>query len=197
VDPSDPLATVAQWVEEAAAAGVVEANAMVLATVGTGEGASRPSARAVLLKDVSGGGLVFFTNYRSRKGRELAANPWCAATFAWPSLGRQVRVVGRASPVDPAESDAYWATRPRESQLAAWASPQSKVLPDRAALDALVGAVALRFEGVDTVPRPPHWGGYRLVPEEVEFWTRGENRLHDRLRWVRSGQTWAVDRLAP
>jgi pyridoxamine 5'-phosphate oxidase len=194
----EPLATIAQWVEDAAAAGLAEPNTMVLSTVGSGEGTGgRPSARAVLLKDVSGGGLVFFTNYQSRKGRELAVNPWCAATLVWPSLGRQARVVGRAGVVDPAESDAYWATRPRESQLAAWASPQSEVLADRAALDALVADVAARFEGVEAVPRPPHWGGLRIVPDEVELWTRGEHRLHDRLRWTRQGDGWAIDRLAP
>jgi pyridoxamine 5'-phosphate oxidase len=194
----DPLVHVARWVDEAAAAGVYEPNAMTVATVDPN---GQPSVRAVLLKGVTAGphgGLVFFTNYESRKGRELAANPKVAAALVWPTLGRQVRVVGTASKVSPEESDAYWATRPRASQVAAWASPQSEVLAGRDELDARVAEAAARFEGQD-VPRPPHWGGYRIAPHEIELWAHRDDRLHDRSRWRRaeSGAGWAVDRLAP
>jgi pyridoxamine 5'-phosphate oxidase len=188
----ESLAQVQQWLDEAVAAGIPEPNAMSLAT---GRTNGHVSVRTVLLKGVDTG-LVFYTNYLSRKGRELEWNRWCAASLTWPSLGRQVRVTGTAARCSPAVSDAYFATRPRGSQLAAWASPQSQVLPDRAELERLVAEAAARFEGQD-VPRPPHWGGYRITPGEVEFWTRRDDRLHDRLRWTRAGDGWSVDRLAP
>ncbi|MDQ1446056.1 MAG: pyridoxamine 5-phosphate oxidase [Acidimicrobiaceae bacterium] len=191
----DPLALARQWLADAAAAGIHEPNAMSLAT-------GHVSLRTVLLKGISDGGFVFFTNYQSRKAVELEADPTCALSLTWPTLGRQIRATGRATRTSAQESDDYFATRPRGSQVAAWASPQSEVLADRAALDALVADVEQRFAGVDRLPRPPHWGGYRVTPDEIEFWTRRDNRLHDRLRYRRAdhqgeAQTWAVDRLAP
>ncbi|MDQ1438250.1 MAG: pyridoxamine 5-phosphate oxidase [Acidimicrobiaceae bacterium] len=191
----DPLALARQWLDDAAAAGIHEPNAMSLAT-------GHVSLRTVLLKGISDGGFVFFTNYQSRKAAELEADPTCALSLTWPTLGRQIRATGRATRTSAHESDDYFATRPRGSQVAAWASPQSEVLADRAVLDALVAEVEQRFAGVDRLPRPPHWGGYRVTPDEIEFWTRRDNRLHDRLRYRRAdhqgeAQTWAVDRLAP
>lgn len=184
----EPLAQVQSWLDDAVAAGVHEPNAMSVAT-------SAPSVRTVLLKGIDSG-LVFFTNYQSRKGRELEADPRCAASLTWTTLGRQIRVVGAAGKVSPVESDAYFATRPRGSQIAAWSSAQSSVLSSREELEALVVEVSARFDGAE-VPRPPHWGGFRIVPHEVEFWERRDNRLHDRLQWRRDGGGWRVDRLAP
>lgn len=187
---ADPLAQLAAWLDEAAAAGVYEPNALSLATAG-------PSVRTVLLKGVDSG-LVFFTNYESAKATELAADGRAAASLTWPTLGRQVRVRGGVEQTSAQESDDYFATRPRGSQLAAWASPQSRVVADRAALDGLYAAAAARFPEPMAVPRPPHWGGYRLTPDEVEFWSRRDNRMHDRLRFTRRGAGgWHVDRLAP
>jgi pyridoxamine 5'-phosphate oxidase len=185
----DPLLLAQQWLDDAVAAGIPEANAMSVATADV-------SVRTVLLKGISGGGFVFFTNYQSRKGRALAADPRCGLSLTWPPLGRQIRATGRASATSEQESDDYFATRPRGSQVAAWASPQSEVLADRTALEARVADVVARF-GDGPIPRPPHWGGFRVVPDEVEFWTRQENRLHDRLLYRRVGEAWAVDRLAP
>ena len=185
----DPLATVQRWLDEAWAAGIPEANAMSLATADV-------AVRTVLLKGVDHG-FVFFTNYDSDKGRALAADPRAALSLTWQTMGRQIRARGTTARVDTAESDAYFATRPRGSQLAAWASPQSRVIAERAELDRAVADAAARFpEGAD-VPRPPHWGGYRLVPDEVEFWSRRDDRLHDRIRFGREGAGWRVDRLAP
>jgi pyridoxamine 5'-phosphate oxidase len=188
----DPLVQIARWLDEAFAAGVVEAHAMSLSTAGP----LGPDVRTVLLKGVDDG-LVFFTNYRSTKAQALEADARAAVSLTWPTLGRQIRARGAVAMVTAVESDEYFATRPRGSQIAAWASPQSEVLPDRATLDRLALDAAARFEGQD-VPRPPFWGGYRLVPDEVEFWSRRENRLHDRLRFRRRpGDGWRVDRLAP
>lgn len=185
---TDPLIQIARWLDEAFAAGIHEAHAMSLATVG-------PDVRTVLLKGVDNG-LVFFTNYASAKAVDLAAEPRAAASLTWPTLGRQIRVRGTVAKTSEAESDAYFASRPRGSQVAAWASPQSRVLADRAELDRLAAETAARFEGKD-VPRPPFWGGYRLVPDEVEFWARQDDRLHDRLWFSRQVPGWRVDRLAP
>lgn len=190
---AEPFAQFQRWFDEARRVVDGEVNAMTLATVSP-DGA--PAARVVLLKGVDARGFVFYTNRLSRKGMELSAEPRCALCFLWDAVARQVRVEGVAEPVDDAEADAYFASRPRGSQLGAWASPQSEVVPSRAHLDAALAAVTARFEGAD-VPRPPHWGGYRVVPRAVEFWQGRTSRLHDRLRYTREGLGWRVDRVAP
>lgn len=182
----------AAWLSDAARAGLPEPNAMVLATATT---TGRPSARTVLLKAYDEGGFTFFTNYLSRKGTELADNPYASLLFPWIALHRQVVVCGGVQRVGREETDAYFATRPRESQLGAWASPQSSVVPDRAALDRALADAAARFD--DAVPAPPHWGGFRVVPDTVEFWQGRTGRLHDRLRFRREATGWVVERLAP
>ena len=189
----DPIAHFTEWFREAGEAGIPLAEAMTLATA-TAAGA--PSARTVLLKGVDERGFLFYTNYESRKGRELADNPRGALVFHWSALGRQVRVEGRVARVSPAESDSYFMTRPRESRLAAWASPQSEVVESREAIDERFSELEGRFRD-EEVRRPPFWGGYLLSPETIEFWQHGENRLHDRFRYRRLGDAWAVDRLAP
>lgn len=180
------------WFADAVAAGLPEPNAMVLATA---DPAGRPSARTVLLKAYDPAGFVFFTNYGSRKAAELAANPYASVVFPWFAMHRQVVACGPVARVDRAETEAYFATRSRDSQLGAWASAQSQVVPDRATLDGALGAVAVRFP--DAVPAPPHWGGFRVTPETVEFWQGRTGRLHDRLRFRRAGDGWVVERLAP
>jgi pyridoxamine 5'-phosphate oxidase len=179
LDP-DPLVQVDHWLVDADASGTAEPTAAMFATA-TPDG--RPSARTVLLKGLTGGGFVIYTNLDSRKGREVRANPWGALTFTWVELSRQVRIEGMVEPVDPDEADAYFATRPRGSQLGAWASAQSQVIADRAQLERQLAEVTARFEGVE-VPRPPHWGGLRVVPHEVELWQGRADRLHDRLAYV-------------
>ncbi len=191
---ANPFDQLRAWLDQAVAAGVPDATAMVLATA-TPDG--RPSARVVLLKGIDGRGLTFFTNYHSRKGRELAANPRAAATLFWPDLERQVRVEGAVEVLTAAESDAYFRTRPVDSRLGAWVSDQSEVVAGgRAELERRLAAVAARFAGGE-VPRPPHWGGYRLVAAAVEFWQGRPARLHDRLRYTPDGRGWRIDRLAP
>jgi pyridoxamine 5'-phosphate oxidase len=190
---ADPITQFHTWLNGALRERIPEPNAMVLATA---DAQGRPSARTVLLKGVDARGFAFFTHTTSRKGRELAANPDAALVFAWIPIRRQVTVRGRVTPVSTAESDAYFATRPRGSQLAAWASRQSEALADRAALEEQAAAVARRFEGAD-VPRPEHWGGYRLEPVEVEFWQGRPDRLHDRLRYTRQRDDWTLERLWP
>jgi pyridoxamine 5'-phosphate oxidase len=182
----------ARWFAEAAAAGLAEPNAMVLATA---DAEGRPSARTVLLKEYDQRGFTFFTNYDSRKGGELAANPNASLVFPWIAMHRQVVACGAASRVDRAETEAYFATRPRGAQLGAWASPQSTVIAGRPVLDEALAEVARRFP--DRVPPPPHWGGFRLVPRSVEYWQGRADRLHDRLRYRRTEQGWIVERLAP
>ncbi|MGC4893766.1 pyridoxamine 5'-phosphate oxidase [Micromonospora sp. DT31] len=185
----------ARWFADAVARPLPEPNAMVL---GTADAAGRPSGRTVLLKGYDPDGFVFFTNHGSRKGAEVTANPWASLVFPWFSMQRQVTVTGRVEPVDRTATEAYFASRPRGSQLGAWASTQSSVVPDRAALDAAYRAAAERFAGVDPIPAPPHWGGFRVRPETVEFWQGRASRLHDRLRFRRTGDgVWAVERLAP
>ena len=188
----DPFDQFARWFDEAVAAALPEPNAMTLATI---DPAGAPAARIVLLKGIDTRGLVFHTNYDSRKGRELAAEPRVALLFFWVELHRQVRVEGVAGRVSAEESDAYFAARPRGSQLSAWASPQSADVPDRAWLESQVATVEARF--TSAVPRPPNWGGIRVVPDRFEFWQGRESRLHDRLVWSKEGDRWTIGRLAP
>jgi pyridoxamine 5'-phosphate oxidase len=190
---SDPVAILQAWLDEARQV-VPEPRAMTLATASP-EGA--PSARVVLLRGVDERGLTFFTNRESRKGGELRANPRAALVLHWWQLGRQVRIEGTVEKLDDSESAAYWETRPRASQIAAWASPQSASLESRAELDERVAQAAARFGDDERVPLPPFWGGYRVVPESFELWEHRDDRLHDRLRYVRDGDEWHVERLAP
>jgi pyridoxamine 5'-phosphate oxidase len=189
----DPVEMFERWLAQVIDAGVHEPNAMVLATA-TPDGL--PSSRMVLLKEVGPDGFVFFTNHSSRKGDELAANPHCALLFPWHPLERQVRVEGVASPLDRASVEAYFHSRPRGAQIGAWASAQSHVVASRAALEASYTGAEARF-GDGEVPVPPHWGGYRVVPEVVEFWQGRPGRMHDRLVYRRDGGQWVVARLAP
>ncbi|QLQ16011.1 MAG: pyridoxamine 5'-phosphate oxidase [Micropruina sp.] len=192
VATSAPLALFERWYREAVAAGVAEPNAMTLATVGAD---GRPSTRVVLVKSFDEAGIVWFTNYRSRKGRELAANPYAALQFHWVAQERVVRIEGRVSQVPAEESDAYFAVRPLDSRIGAWASPQSEVIANRGVLVANAGREAARH-GLNP-PRPPHWGGYRLVPDVWEFWQGRKSRLHDRLRYRLVDGSWIRERLAP
>jgi pyridoxamine 5'-phosphate oxidase len=182
-----------RWFADAATAGLPEPNAMVVATA---DAAGRPSTRTVLLKGYDERGLTFFTNYESRKAIEAEANPYASLLFPWFAMRRQVVVCGPIRRVDRAETAAYFSSRPRSSQLGAWASPQSRPLPDRATLEAGYRAAADRFP--DEVPAPPHWGGLRVTPETVEFWQGRASRLHDRLRYRHTGKgAWIIERLAP
>jgi pyridoxamine 5'-phosphate oxidase len=192
VDP-DPIRQFVRWFDEAAEAGEPEPEAMALAT---STPAGEPSVRFVLLRGVDERGFVFYTNGRSRKGRDVAANPLAAVVFRWSIMGRQVRAAGPVAPVAPAESDAYFRSRPRGAQLSAWASAQSEPLDDRAVLDRQVDAVRARFAGRD-VPRPPWWGGFRVRPAEVEFWQGRPDRLHDRLAYRLVEGLWRIKRLSP
>jgi pyridoxamine 5'-phosphate oxidase len=188
----DPIAQFRRWLAEAEAA-CARPDAMTLATAASD---GRPSARVVLLRGVDERGFVFFTNRASHKGRELLENPRAALVFHWYELGRQVRVEGPVELVDEAESSSYWLTRPRESQIAAWASPQSAPISGRDELDRLYADAGAKF-GDGEVPLPPHWGGYRVRPEGVEFWSHRESRLHDRVRYVWESPGWRRERLAP
>jgi pyridoxamine 5'-phosphate oxidase len=192
---SDPFQRFATWYAEAVKAIPKDPNAMVLSTVGPN---GRPSARVVLLKGFDARGFVFYTNLESRKGRELASHPAASLTFHFSPLGRQVRVEGVVETVSPEEADVYFATRPRGSQVGAWASPQSAPLPNRGTLEARVAAVEAKYQG-KPIPRPPYWSGYRLVPDQIEFWVGRENRLHEREVFERAAPDapWTVQSLYP
>jgi pyridoxamine 5'-phosphate oxidase len=189
---ADPFKQFGRWWDEALAADVPEANAMTLATA---DSSGRPSARTVLLKGFDASGFVFFTNYESRKGEELGANPLAALLFFWRELERQVRIEGGVERVASDESDAYFRSRPLASRVGAWASPQSKMISGRAWLMAKAAEMGLRHGA--SPARPPYWGGYRVIPVSFEFWQGRPSRLHDRLRYTRDGSAWTFVRLAP
>lgn len=200
----EPYPLLDRWFADAVAAGITEPNAMALATVGPD---GRPSVRVVLCKALDERGAVFYTGYGSRKSRDLAVEPWCALALLWHDIGRQVRIEGPAERVSAAESDAYFATRPRSSRLGAWASPQSTVVPDRADLERRLAETEQRFaarvagrdegQGGADVPRPDGWGGWRVALRTVEFWQGRHSRMHDRLRFTRAGDGWLRERLGP
>ncbi|MFT8244156.1 pyridoxamine 5'-phosphate oxidase [Roseomonas sp. BN140053] len=192
-DATDPIALFASWMAEAKLSEPNDPNAMCLATV-TPEG--RPAARIVLLKDLDERGFVFHSHYDGRKGTELAAHPYAALCFHWKTLQRQVRVEGTVQPVSAEESDRYFASRPRISKLGAWASRQSRRLGERSELETGLAEMEARFPG-EEVPRPPHWGGFRVVPEAIEFWRDMPFRLHDRLVFTRTDAAWTTHRLFP
>ncbi|HPV76366.1 MAG: pyridoxamine 5'-phosphate oxidase [Gemmatimonadetes bacterium] len=192
VDP-DPIVQFMRWFDEARRAEILEPNAMTLATV---DADGRPSARVVLLKEVTPLGFVFFTDYRSRKGRDVEANPRAGLCFFWKEIERQVRIGGTVERLAVEESAAYFGSRPLGSRIGAWASVQSAVIPGRDWLEAEVERVRASYPDGD-VPLPPHWGGYRVIPDELEFWQGRESRLHDRVRYLPNGSAWRVDRLSP
>ena len=191
--PAEPLALFRRWLADALASRHLEPTAMTLATV---DSRGRPRARMVLLKDAGPDGFTFYTNFASAKGRELTRRPDAALVLWWPESSRQVRIEGRVAPVSAREADAYFARRPRDAQLGAWASPQSRVLASREALAARLARVAARFREA-SIPRPPHWGGFRLNARSIEFWQGRPSRLHDRLRYTRRPGRWHCERLAP
>jgi pyridoxamine 5'-phosphate oxidase len=191
---ADPFVEVRGWLALAVDGGIPNANAMTLATV---DDRGRPAARIVLLKEIDDHGFVFYTNYESRKARDLATHPFAALIFYWEPLHRQIRIEGSVERVSATESDAYFATRPRGSQLGAIASPQSQPLVTRAELEQRVAAIATQYAEDAQPPRPAYWGGYRVIPDMIELWQGQPSRLHDRVRYTRAGESWQRDRLAP
>lgn len=190
----NPIIQFGVWFEQAVAAQILEPNAMTLATA-TSDG--KPSARIVLLKGFDERGFVFYTNYHSQKGRELLANQWAALVFWWGELERQIRIEGKVEKVSGEESDEYFYSRPHNSQLGAWASDQSQVIPSREVLDQKLTQLSEQYQQT-TIPRPPHWGGFRVIPESIEFWQGRPNRLHDRLVYrLTEAETWQIERLSP
>ena len=189
----NPIAQFQRWFDDALKAELPEPNAMHVSTVGSD---GRPDGRIVLLKDVSDGGFVFYTNYESRKGQDLTERPVAALTFFYPELERQIRVEGRVEKVTAAESDAYFNSRPRGSQIGAWVSNQSRVIADRALLERRQAELEAQFAD-RPVPRPPHWGGFRVVPDAIEFWQGRPSRLHDRIRYRHEAGNWTLERLSP
>ena len=198
LDETDLAATwheqLEKWITEAVQAGLPEANGMVLATA---DPQGRPSSRTVLCKGLDERGVVFFTNYTSAKSHDLMATRYASATFPWYALHRQATVRGTVEKVNAAETAEYWATRPRGSQLGAWASPQSRVVSGRAALDNALAKIERQFADAEKVPVPPHWGGWRIRPESVEMWQGRPDRMHDRLRYTLNRDGWTVQRIAP
>ena len=191
---SDPVEQFDKWFQEALNANVLEANAMNLATISEH---GRPTSRIVLLKGVERGCFVFYTNYQSQKGRELEKNPACALTFFWPELERQVRIEGLAERLPHEQSEIYFQSRPRGSQIGAWSSPQSSVIANRELLEKRVDEISKRFDGQSVLPKPQQWGGYRVAPFEIEFWQGRPSRLHDRIVYSLVDQAWKINRLAP
>ena len=189
----DPVVQFRQWFDAALSAGLPEPNAMHLSTI-TADG--HPDGRIVLLKDVSETGFVFYTNYESRKGRELTDHPFASLTFFYPELERQIRIEGRVEKVSAGESDAYFSSRPRGSQIGAWVSHQSEVIENRDVLETRQHELEVRFAG-QPVPRPPYWGGFRVVPTALEFWQGRPSRLHDRIRYRLENGSWLIERLSP
>lgn len=189
----DPILQFEQWFQEAVNSEVMEPNAMSLGTLLEG----RPSVRIVLLKGFDERGFVFYTNYESRKAREMTAEPHAALTFFWPELQRQIRIEGRIEKISAKESDDYYASRDRLSRIGAWASPQSSAIDDRSELETLVNEVNSRFEGQEEIPRPDHWGGYRVEPDYLEFWQGRSSRLHDRITYKKEAGSWSIERIAP
>lgn len=193
VAAENPIVQFQHWFQEAQHAKIQEVNAMCLST---SSAAGKPSARIVLLKDITEKGFAFYTNYNSRKGRQIAENPFAALTFFWPELERQVRIEGQLKKVSPELSDQYFSSRPRASQIGAWASPQSEEIADRAALEIRKKEFEEKF-GDGPVARPSHWGGYELIPDHIEFWQGRPSRLHDRLLYEKNQEGWSCKRLAP
>ncbi len=190
----DPVKQFEIWFQEALDAAVLEPSAMALASVNKD---GRPSLRIMLLKGIGEGKFIFYSNYKGRKGKELQINPACAATFFWPELERQVRIEGNVEPLKRLVSEEYFKSRPRNSQVAAWASPQSESIEDRKVLETLIKKVEQEFDGCETLPLPPDWGGYALDPLTIEFWQGRTNRLHDRIIYTKENSSWKTGRLAP